>query len=470
MRFSVLDEGGIRGIHDTAVDMLASIGMEMEGEGPRQVLLDAGAREKDGRLLIGGDLVEAALAQVPPGGLEVAGRDPARRVRMAPGEINFRPSGGHPFIVDYPSAKPRSATMQDAEKLARLADALDGIDIVNVAVSPEDIGVGIRNVRRFVHAIRFSTKPTDITASSPEEVAAVHEISVVVRGSREALDREPLVVVYVSPISPMRLSESEALATMECAERGLPLALLSCPTLGVTSPITIAGGVAQEWAEELAQLVLAYAVRPGLPVVACSRLNPADMRRAGVAFTGAAAGLATAALAEVATSFHLPANGWGFASASHTSDLQAGAERMLGTLQAAFAGTSVISGAGALGNALIATPEQLVIDNELIGMVRDAVRGVEVSPHTLAHGHLAEGVSEGTYMTSDHTVQCLRSGELWMADLFSTASYESWLQEGTDLVSSASARVRELLAAHEPAPMDPAQLAEIEAILEAAGA
>ena len=35
----------------------------------------------------------------------------------------------------------------------------------------------------------------------------VDRIATVVRGSKESLDREPLVYLYISPTSPMRLSE-----------------------------------------------------------------------------------------------------------------------------------------------------------------------------------------------------------------------------------------------------------------------
>ena len=462
----VLDEEAIGRIHDTALMMLETIGMDIAGEGPRRVLLEAGAREAGGRILLGRSVVNDALAQVPREGFELVGRDPVRRVRPARGRLHFRPAGGLPFTIDHASGERRLATMKDAETIVRLTDALDGIDIVNSAVSPPDTGVGLSNVHRFVNAVRHSTKPTDITASSAEEVAAIHEIAVVIRGSREALRREPLVLFYISPTSPMRLSEDEGLAVMACADRGMPLGPLSCPTLAATAPATMAGGIAQQWAEELALIVLAYGISPGLPVMACSRINPVDMRRGTTILSGAAPGVMTAAFADLAASFHLACNGWGFTSSSHSPDLQAGAERATGTLLAALGGTSVISGAGALGNALITTAEQLVIDNEIIGMVRSACDGVTVTPDTLAQEWLADGVSEGTFLASRHTVDHLRSGEIWMADLFSTEPYEAWHEKGEDLIDRARARIEEILGNHVVPPLERAVDDEIEAVLK----
>jgi len=360
--------------------------------------------------------------------------------------------------------------MKDAENIARVADNLDGIDIVNSAASPADIGVGIRNVRRFVNAITLSTKPTDITASSPEEVSAIYEISLVIRGDRKTLESEPLVMIHVSPTSPMRLSEMEALATVECARKGLPLATLSCPTLAATAPITIAGGLALTWAEQLAQIVLAYAIRPGLPVVVCCRIHPANMHSGATILSGATTGLATAALAEMGTHFGLPVSGWGFATSSHSVDLQSGAERVLGAFLAALAGTSIISGAGTMDNALVSTPEQMVIDNELIGIIRNVLQGVEVSSDTLGMDFMAEAIQEGTFIMSPHTIEYLRKATTWMTDLFDIEQYETWAEEQSDLKSKAIDRVKNILDTYDSEPITPEKSAEIASILKATGA
>ena len=465
MQFRVLDQKGIRDIHAAAVMMLDSIGMDIAGEQPRRALLQAGAAQKNGRILIAEELIEEALSAVPKDGFELFGRNPEQRCRIAPGQVHFRPAGGLPFIIDYPSKTRRNPTMADAANIVRVIDALDGIAIANSVVSPAEIGVGPKNVLRFVNTIRNSTKPTDITASGPDEVAAIHEIAQVIRSSPDALQRQPLVLFYISPTSPLRISENEALAVMECAQRRLPLGPLSCPTLAATAPATMAGGLAQQWAEELAIIVLAYTICPGLPVMACSRVNPVDMRRGNTILSGAVPGLMTAAFADLAASYNLPTNGWGFASASHIPDLQAGAERMANTMLAVLSGTSIISGAGALGNALITTLEQLVIDNEIIGILRSTCKSLEVTSQTLALDYLAEGLRDGTFMASQHTLDHLRSGKMWMADLFCSEPYDIWDQKKTDLIDRATQRVQQILRSHEVTPLDSAQDKEIEAII-----
>ena len=90
MRLRVLDEKGIRDIHDTALMMLHSIGMEAAGDESRRVFLQAGATEKEGRILIGEDVIEKTLSATPRNGFNLVGRDPTRRCHIAPGELHFR--------------------------------------------------------------------------------------------------------------------------------------------------------------------------------------------------------------------------------------------------------------------------------------------------------------------------------------------------------------------------------------------
>jgi len=470
MTFGVVDEKGIRDIHEAAIAMLDGIGMDIAGEEARRTLLDVGAKEKDGRIAFPGAVIEKVLSQTPKNGFEMFGRDGGAQFRLAPGACRVRPAGGLPFVYDVETKRRRTATMDDAAKIVKVVDALDQIDVVNCAASPMEVGVGIHNVRRFASALAGSTKSTDITASGPDEVAAVAELALLVRGTQEALEEKPLVVVYVSPTSPLRLSEKEGLAVMACAKRGLPLAPLSCPTLGVTAPVTIAGCVAQEWAEDLALMVLAYAVRPGLPIVACNRIFPADMRRGNSVAFGAPTAVAAAAYTQVAAHFGLPANSWGFASSSHLPDVQAGAERMLGTLYAALSGTAVISGAGALSSALLTSTEQLVIDNEIVRIVREAIAGVEVSERTLASDVIAQGVREGTFLATEHTLEQLQSGKITMPDLFMSEPYDTWAASGDELADRAHDRVEEILSDHETPALSQETVAEMEKILSAAGA
>lgn len=470
MKFCVLSKGELERIHETALFLLESVGMEVAGEEVKAVLKKIGAIEKDGRCCLKRELVESALERVPPEGFQITGRDGTRGCRIRYGVNNYRPAGGPPFVLDTDKKSRRPAQIQDTVTIARVVETLKHIGVANCAASPSDVGVGIQNVRRFAVTLIHSAKPLDITASGPDEVRTIAEIARLFRESDNDLIQRPLVVVYVSPTSPMRLSEQEGLATIECAKQGLPLAPLSCPSLAATAPIIPAAGLAQEWAEELFQIVLAYSIQPGLPVLACNRINPIDLQRGNTIFFGALPGLTSAVFAELAGIFHVPTNSWGFSSASHIPDLQAGAERMMGALFAALSGTAVISGAGALGNALITSAEQLIVDDEIAGIITDALSGVEVSESVLDGALLEEGIEEGTFLTSMQTVQWAKQKNIRAPEYFMVEPYEEWIHKGSDALDKAHARVLEIMSTPEESPLDPALIDDINQILVSAGA
>ena len=139
MKFNVLTAQGIKDIHDVALGMLETIGMDIGGDGAQRLLLEAGATEKGGRICFGHDLVTDALSKVPADGFAVAGRDGGHSFRVMPGACRVRPAGGPPFVYDPQTQRRRQATMDDVARIATVCDALDGIDVANGAASPADV-------------------------------------------------------------------------------------------------------------------------------------------------------------------------------------------------------------------------------------------------------------------------------------------------------------------------------------------
>ena len=97
--------------------------------------------------------------------------------------------------LDATSRRRRPANLDDAVDIVRVLEQLSDIEIANCAASPPDVGVGIENVRRFALTLIHSTKPADITASTPEEVRTVARIAGLFRESKADLIERPLVVV-----------------------------------------------------------------------------------------------------------------------------------------------------------------------------------------------------------------------------------------------------------------------------------
>jgi trimethylamine--corrinoid protein Co-methyltransferase len=180
--------------------------------------------------------------------------------------------------------------------------------------------------------------------------------------------------------------------------------------------------------------------------------------------------LINSATAQLCKRYQIPF-GYGTGGVTDSIDIgvQAGLEKTLTTLLGALGGVEVIhdGGSGLLGSARVISYEQLILDNELCGMIRHVLKGIEVSDKTLALDAIKEVGPGGDFLMSDHTVQNLREAvylsQLWDRDRPSTPS-------GLDQVlKTASARVKEILDSHQPTPLDQGKVGEMERILRRVG-
>jgi trimethylamine--corrinoid protein Co-methyltransferase len=101
--------------------------------------------------------------------------------------------------------------------------------------------------------------------------------------------------------------------------------------------------------------------------------------------------------------------------------------------------------AGILESLLTISHEQLVIDNEIIGMAIRAVRGIEVSEDTLAFDAIREAAESGNFLTSEHTLKFMRS-EYVLPELADRRLRKDWEELGMeDIRTKARRRARDIL-------------------------
>jgi trimethylamine--corrinoid protein Co-methyltransferase len=118
-----------------------------------------------------------------------------------------------------------------------------------------------------------------------------------------------------------------------------------------------------------------------------------------------------------------------------------------------LSGGNLVHDVGYINNGLTASLQQLVVSNEVIGMVRRIYRGIDVDKESLALDLIDEVGPGGEFLTSEHTLRHFR--ENWYSDLIQRIPYEKWVDEGRkDLGARASDKAREILENHRPAPLD----------------
>ncbi len=465
LRLTDISDREFQVMHESCLSLLERYGVLFESAEARALLTKAGNPvDDDGRVHLKPRFVESVIREIPPDGFTMYGRDEAKRLRVAVDEMSFRPSTGEPFVLDFATRSRREATMDDAERLVRVTDALDGYQMVNAVVNVRDAPTTWRNIELFVLGHRFSLKPSDVTVSTAREVKAVGLISAAIRGGKAELRARPLTAVDIAMISPLRCSRDESEAFLEAARLGIPVEVLSSPSMGISSPVTLSGSVVVAMAEVLAATCLVYQVAPGLGIINTARVSPINMRTGAYNYGAPELGMGSVLTAAVSARYHIAGNLYGFGNAAKLPGMQSAMEKAFSGLLIALGRHHMITGSGTLDNSLVTSPELLVIDHEAISFIRRIVKPIEITADSVGIDALIKAIAEsGTMMAEDHTLRFVKAGELMSCSLDQWDSLTDWEQKGKlDLLDVAHHRVNEILACHSVPPFSPRVAAAVE--------
>jgi trimethylamine--corrinoid protein Co-methyltransferase len=317
-------------------------------------------------------------------------------------------------------------------------------------------------VHEFEAVVTNTTKPIVFIGYSPRGVELVYEMAAEVAGGLDNLKERPFVLAYPEPISPLVIPA-------EVVDRMFVAADLSMPQIpgpsvqpGATGPVTLAGTVAQVVAEGLMGLTLVQLRRPGAPCCLSGNIGVFDMRTGIMSIAAPEMSLGLAAQAEVAQSFGLPT--WGLAGSTDakTLDAQAGIESAFSILAQGLAGLNLIHDVGYMDRGMVCSAEMLVMGNEVIGMAKRFIQGIEVSSETLAREVIERVGPGGHFLQEDHTYQHFRE-ELWMPSLLTREHYDNWQAAGgKDMAQRVGERVKEIAGSHKVLSLPDRTLAALE--------
>ena len=459
--FRVLSDDQIWEIKQAAFDILEKTGCELQHAGARELLKKAGAVVKEQRVWVPRHIVEECVRTTPKG-FTVYDRDGKRALEVEGRKSYYGTSTASPNTRDAFSGEIRETRVADIALGAKVADALPHLDWVMPMGSAQDVQPLVADVYEFEAVVTNTIKPVVFIGYSPRGVERVYEMAAEVVGGLEALQQRPFVLAYPEPISPLVFPAEVVDRMFVAADLRLPQIPGPSAQVGATSPVTLAGTVAQSIAEGLMSLVLIQLRRPGAPCCLSGNVGVLDMRTALLSVAAPETSLGLAAQAEVAQSFGLPT--WGLAGATDSKalDAQAGIESAFGILAQGLAGLNLIHDVGYMDGGMICSAEMLVMGNEVIGMARRFIQGIRVDAETLARDVIEKVGPGGHFLQEKHTVRHMRS-ELWMPELLARQHRDIWLAEGAkDMAQRVGERVRELVESHQVPPLPGKTLAALD--------
>jgi trimethylamine--corrinoid protein Co-methyltransferase len=461
-----LSERDMQRIHSTALDVLEQIGIGepipsiVEETVPRGAVLSDGGRLRFPRALVE-DLIDVACKEFTH-----CAPNPVNDVQIGGDRVHFRTCGEAVNILDYATREIRPSTLVDLYDTARLVDQLANVhSFCQTVVATEHSGDAFVHDINVVYAQLAATqKPlamSTATAANIDHFIAL--LDLYLGGEGEYMKRPCFNFGGCPIVSPLRFGADNAEVLVKCARMGLPYDIAVASQAGATAPAALAGSLVQTFAETLATLAVMNLIRPGTPFLMGAWPFISDLRTGS--FTGGSGeqALASSAMAQLCNFYGLPSSVSACMSDSKLPDAQAGYEKGISAALTALAGANYIGeSAGMLGSLMACSFEAMVVDDDMLGSVMRAVRGIEVTDETLSFEAIRDAVDgAGHFLDGSQTLELMQTEYLY-PQLADRGTYDDWKDGGKrDIYELAHEKVQKLLSSHYPVYIDPAADAKI---------
>lgn len=422
-------------IHAATLHILRKVGTFIADVETRRQLIGNGCQEADaGYIRFSKDVVEKALTTVP------------RRMMLfnRSGDIAIDTDAARPQfstgvnclnILDHNTGLHRPYLLGDLKRSVRVCDQLEHIDLVGSLGTPHDIPIKDESLITVKTMLELTAKPIMFTAHDVMESDAIWNYCADVAGGLSCFAERPFALELSGPISPLTIDNELCMRLRNAARNFLPMVCYPGLMPGATGPITLAGALAQSFAETLACIVIHQLETPGAPIMSGSTVLPMDMHTGGLAYGGPEYSLSCLAATDYFEDIGIPSWVGAGHSDAHIVDSQAAGELGSNLLLAALAGTPLIHNLGCLSSGKTASLEMLIIGEELAGMAIQTASGVNVNQESLALAVIERSAKTKNFMGDNHTLQNVHSTG-WVPSLWNRIDLTSWLESGAPSIQS----------------------------------
>ena len=451
-QWKVLTDDQIHQVHLATLEILNEVGINMQNRKGLEIMADSGCKVDFEKEIV--RVPEHALAkalQSAPSQITLYGKSSEFDVVLNDTDTVYTMGGaGAIWVLDLDGNR-RPSTLKDLENLTRLQDVLENMHIAHFLVTPQDIAQKGVYHTVFATMLKHTQRPHHSVPCGASGVKAHIEMAgVIAGGTREVMER-PFYLENPCVHSPLMQVGEMVEEVLELARYRIPMLIESDALAGGTSPFTIAGTLVETNANILCAIALTQMANPGAPCIYSSSSGIMDMRIGNLAAAAPESTLLHLAQTQMAHFYHLPFQG-GNTCDSKIPDAQMGYERASHFLALALGGCNIIHVAtGNLEQMRLASYEQCLIDNEILGATFRIVRGMEINRDTLGIDVLKEVGHGGHFLDKDHTLRYLEKARWTPTKLTNRANWESWEADGArDMRQRANEEARKILKEHHP--------------------
>jgi len=461
----ILSDDQIETIIETALEVLATQGMRFLEPSSRDTMRKAGADVDEAEQTVRFDpaLVREKLA-LAPAEFDLRARNPEHDLTIGANRIVFTSVGGPAFCSDLDNGRRPG-------NYAEMCDYLRIVQSLNIvhqegggAFEAMDLPAATRHLDLYLAQYRLLDKNCQAYALGRERTVDAVEMACIALGAdRAELAKRPALLAIINTNSPMQLDIPMTEAILELASAGQVCCITPFTLAGSMSPATLAGTLMQQTAEVLAVATFAQTVNAGAPIIYGSFASNVDMQSGAPALGTPEYTKSAQASGQIARRLGLPFRSSN-TTVSNCVDAQAAFESQMSLWGSVMGHANLVNhAAGWLEGGLTASFEKLIVDAEMLQMIAEYLRPIEVNDDELAVDAIAEVGPGGHHFGTSHTLERYESA--FYAPLLSNRqNYESWQESGSlDIAARANTIWKQLLNEYQQPPLDPAVEEELVA-------
>ncbi|PLX41623.1 MAG: hypothetical protein C0609_10930 [Deltaproteobacteria bacterium] len=386
-------------------------------------------------------------------------------VPRADGLFITRSGTGAPLFMDPETGKKTTVTIDNVKTWVKVVDALPDIDFCPFP-SPSDIKPQVADIEAIHATFNTTGKHVWTQPYSDGSIEYLIRMAEVVAGGKEELKKRPVLSLITCSLTPLDFKHMDLDIIVQAAPLGLPLHLCSLPSAGTTAPITTGGVVLLAVAEILVMMAVTQTIAPGAPMVGTPLIFASDMSTGGSLQSSMEAMVGKATAVEfVKWAYGIPTHTYGFGSDTVIPDEQAAAESAMLASLISHVGCDILGGAGQLEVATIASPVQLIMDDEIAGSTRRLQVGVNLDDEYMAWDILQEANHESQFLSSKHTFKHCR--EALKTKNFSRKTFDGWEAAGKKTQKErALEKYRQIMDAEPKRYISEEQAKELKSVLD----
>ncbi len=464
---AIVSADEIEAIHQASLTILEEIGMDFLNAEAREICARAGAKVADDgpRVRFDRALIEGAIGTCPAE-FTLHARNPAHDVRIGGDWVAFPQMASAPNCTDLDRGR-RPGSHADYQELLKLAQSFNILHLTGgYPVEPVDLHPSVRHLDCLADLVRLTDKAFHAYSLGRDRIRDGIEIARIGRGvTDEQLDGEPSLFSVINSSSPLRLDDPMLQGIIEMSRRNQVIVMTPFTLAGAMAPVTVAGALAQQNAEALAGIAFTQFVRPGAPVLYGGFTSNVDMKSGAPAFGTPEYMKAAIIGGQLARRYQIPYR-TSNVCAANSVDAQAAYESVFSLWGAVMGGGHLIKhAAGWLEGGLSCSFEKTILDIDLLQMVAEFLDPLVIDEATLALDAVREVGPGGHFFGAAHTRARYRDA-FYAPILSDWRNFESWREAGSPTAVEKANRIwKEVLAAYEPPPLDPARAEELDAFV-----